>query len=228
MAQYRRALEEYDRAQQRYAAAASAYWNSIAEKRKERSGKRARGQPIAIDDYVLLQPPVYTGPSKPQNPSLPPTPTPPQRPRNVPVVADFLAAAREEFKFSPRQPGSDGEFKHAYAKVAQAAGLSKDQAVRVYSFEATGNGNYDIQAGLEYNKHARAVSTALGYNQLLATNTVEIIAEDGGQFVASLQTSAAQLPDRRSGWGRRRAGRPASGLGARDDARVPRDHAGLV
>src|SRR5271170_7880763 len=146
MAQYRRALEEYDRAQQRYAAAASAYWNSIAEKRKERSGKRARGQPIAIDDYVLLQPPVYTGPSKPQNPSLPPTPTPPQRPRNVPVVADFLAAAREEFKFSPRPPQSDGEFKRAYAKVAQAAGLSKDQAVRVYSFEATGNGNYDIQA----------------------------------------------------------------------------------
>jgi hypothetical protein len=193
MVRYRRALEEYDRAQQSYAAAASAYWNSIAEKRKERSGKRARGQPIAIGDYVLAQPPVYTGPPKPQNPSLPPTP--PQPPAYVPVVADFLAAAREEFKFMPRQPQSDGEFKRAYAKVAQAAGLSKDQAVRVYSFEATGNGNYDIQAGLEYNKHVRAVSTALGYNQLLATNTVEIIAEAGGQFVASLQASAALLPD---------------------------------
>ena len=49
--------------------------------------------------------------------------------------------------------------------------------MRIYSFEATGNGNYDVEAGLEYNKHARAITTALGYNQLLATNSVEIVAE---------------------------------------------------
>ena len=128
-----------------------------------------------IDDYVLVQPPVYTGPPKPQNPSLPPVPPP--RPPYVPVVADFLAAAQQEFKFSPRLPQSDGEFKRAYAKMALAAGLTKDQVVRIYSFEATGNGNYDVEAGLEYNKHARAITTALGYNQLLATNSVEIVAE---------------------------------------------------
>jgi hypothetical protein len=141
---------------------------------------------------VLLQPPVYTGPPKPQNPSLPPQP--PKPPPYVPVVADFLAAALNEFQFSPRVPQSDGDFKRAYVKVAQAAGLTKDQVVRVYSFEATGNGNYDIEAGLEYNKHARAITTALGYNQLLATNTVEIVAEKGDQFMAYLKASAAQLP----------------------------------
>jgi len=92
-------------------------------------------------------------------------------------------------------PQSESEFKRAYAKVALAAGLTKDQIVRIYGFEAGGNGDYDVQAGLEYNKRARAMTTALGYNQLLATNTVEIIAEKGNQFILSLAARAAQLPD---------------------------------
>ncbi len=192
MAQYRRALEEYERAHQTYAAAASAYWSAIAEKRRLRNAKRARGEPLTIDDYVLSQPPVYTGPPKPQNPLQPEAP--PHR-AYVPVVADFLAAAQQEFRFSPRQPQNDSEFKRVYARVAQAAGLSRDQAVRIYGFEASGNGSYDVEAGREYNKQARAITTALGYNQLLATNTVEIIAEDGSRFVAALKADAARLPD---------------------------------
>jgi hypothetical protein len=47
--------------------------------------------------------------------------------------------------------------------------------VRIYSFEATGNGTYDLEAGLEYNKDGGAITTALGCNQLLATNSVEIL-----------------------------------------------------
>jgi hypothetical protein len=194
MAQYRRALEEYTKAQQSYAAAASAYWNSIAEKRKLRNAKRARNEDISIEDYVLDQPPVYTGPPKPRNPIKPELPP---RPIYVPVVADFLAAAQAEFKFSPRLPQNDSEFKRVYAKTALAAGLTKDQVVRIYGFEATGNGNYDVEAGLEYNKRARAITTALGYNQLLATNSVEIIAEQGNQFIKDLRARAAQLPDDR-------------------------------
>jgi hypothetical protein len=112
----------------------------------------------------------------------------------VPVVADFLAAALTEFKFVPRMPQSENEFKRAYAKAASAAGLTKEQVVRIYGFEAGGNGDYDVQAGLEYNKRARAITTALGYNQLLATNTVEIVAEKGNQFIKSLMARAAQLP----------------------------------
>ena len=190
MAQYYRLLEQYNQAHEPYAAAASAYWGSISEKRKLRNAKRARGENLSLDDYVLAQPPVYTGPPKPRNPAVPPPPSPPR----VPIVADFLAAALAEFQFSPRLPASDSDFKLAYAALAKAAGLTKDQVVRIYSFEATGDGDYQVEAGLEYNKHARAISTALGYNQLLGTNSVELVAESGNQFIAVLQTKAAQLP----------------------------------
>ena len=191
MPQYRRALEEYSKAWQSYAAAASAYWNLVSERRQLRNGKRARGEPLSISDYVLAQPPVYTGPPKPVNP-LKPEARP--RPAYVPVVADFLAAAHQEFKFAPRLPQSEIEFKRAYAKVALAAGLTRDQIVRIYGFEASGNGSYDVEAGLEYNKHGRAITTALGYNQLLATNSVEILAEKGSEFIKALEVKVAAIP----------------------------------
>ena len=188
MAQYRRALEEYNRAWQSYTAASSAYWNQISEKRQLRNAKRARGEPISMSDYVLAQPPVYTGPPKPQHPFKPEVPPPRIY---VPVVADFVIAARQEFKFIPRFPQSETEFKRGYAKVALAAGLAREQIVRIYGFEATGNGAYDIEAGLEYNKHGRAITTALGYNQLLATNSVEILAEKGDEFIKRVASKSA-------------------------------------
>jgi hypothetical protein len=194
MAEYRRALTEYLQAQASYAAAAEAYWSSIAEKRHLRTSKRANHEQVSLADYVLTQPPLYTGPPKPRDPSKPYEEVPPGPAIYVPVVADFLAAALTEFKFVPRMPQSENEFKRAYAKAASAAGLTKEQVVRIYGFEAGGNGDYDVQAGLEYNKRARAITTALGYNQLLATNTVEIVAEKGNQFIKSLMARAAQLP----------------------------------
>ena len=193
MAQYRRALAEYQAAQAAYAAAADAYWSSISQQRRLRNTKRATHEQISIDDYVLTQPPVYTGPPRPRDPSKPAEVAPP--PPYVPVVSDFLADAWQEFKFVPRTPQSESEFKRAYAKVALAAGLNAAQIVRIYSFEAGGNGEYDVQAGRERDKQARAITTALGYNQLLATNSVEIIAESGNQFVKSLQARGAALPD---------------------------------
>jgi hypothetical protein len=193
MAKYRQELAAYLQARDVYQAAAKTYWSSIAEKRRSRNGKRARGAALSIDDYVLDQPPVYSGPPKPRDPSKPPEPA--QPPPYVPVVADFLAAAVNEYKFSPRLPRNDSEFKHAYAAAAAAAGLSKDQVVRIYGFEATGNGTYDLEAGLEYNKNGRAITTALGYNQLLATNSVEILGENGERFVTALAANAQQLPD---------------------------------
>ncbi|HYQ07892.1 MAG TPA: hypothetical protein VER26_13070 [Xanthobacteraceae bacterium] len=192
MAQYHRALDEYNKARQSYAAASDAYWNLISEKRQLRNTKRARGEQLSITDYVLVQPPIYTGPPKPQNPLKLELPS---RPAYVPLVADFVAAARQEFKFTPRFPQSESEFKHAYAKIALAAGLTRDQIVRIYGFEATGNGNYDVEAGLEYNKHGRAITTALGYNQLLATNSVEILAENGNEFVRQFDTKSGIFAD---------------------------------
>jgi hypothetical protein len=188
MAQYRRALEEYNKAWQSYTAASDAYWNLISEKRRLRNAKRARGEALSVSDYVLAQPPVYTGPPKPRNPLKPEVPPPRIY---VPVVADFVAAARQEFKFVPRLPQSETEFKRSYAKVALAAGLTREQIVRIYGFEATGNGGYDIEAGLEYNKHGRAITTALGYNQLLATNSVEILAEKGDEFIKKFESKSA-------------------------------------
>lgn len=191
MAQYRRALAEYEQAHAAYEAVAEAYWNAIAEKRHRRAAKRLNHEPISPDDYVLTQPPVYTGPPKPRDPSKPGEEAKPAP--YVPIVADFLVAAEREFKFVPRMPHNESEFKRAYARVALAAGLTKDQIVRIYSFEAGGNGDYDVQAGLEYDKRARAITTALGYNQLLATNSVEIVAESGNQFIKRLSTSATTL-----------------------------------
>src|SRR6185437_11100495 len=104
-------------------------------------------------DYVLTQPPDYTGPKKPINPA--------STTREVPVVADYLQHAAKQFDFVPEKPASEAEFKRAYARVASAAGLTKDQAVRVYDFEATGNGAYDLEAGREFDPNAPAITTAL-------------------------------------------------------------------
>ncbi|HEY7662544.1 MAG TPA: hypothetical protein VH934_05390 [Xanthobacteraceae bacterium] len=193
MAEYHRLLAQYLAARERYEAEAAAYWNAIAEKRRLRAAKRRNGHDILIQDYVLVQPPVYSGPPRPIDPSLPAEEPPPRR--HMPVVADFLQAAVREFRFVPRRPQSEIEYKHAYALAAAAAGLTREQAVRIYAFESSGNGKYDVQAGLEYpTPGARAVSTALGYNQLLSTNSVELLAEKGHQFVNSLQAKAAGSP----------------------------------
>jgi hypothetical protein len=64
--------------------------------------------------------------------------------------------------------------------------------VRVYSFETGGTGNYDVQSGIEHGGK-RAISTAMGYNQLLTTNTVELLAEQGPEFVKALMQKAASM-----------------------------------
>jgi hypothetical protein len=108
-------------------------------------------------------------------------------------VADFLKSAQEHFGFAPQRPRSELEFKRAYAKLAVDAGLTKEHIVRIYVFETGGNGTYDAQAGLEYSPRGRAISPALGYNQLLNTNSVELLAERGDAFVAVLNARAAAL-----------------------------------
>jgi len=191
--EYRRKLAAYMQARQKFDDEAGAYWSMIAQKRRLRNAKRRDGQDIVPDDYVLTQPPLYTGPP-------PPSPRPqagegaaPETParKYIPVVADFLKSAQEYFGFVPQRPRSEIDFKRAYAKLALAAGLTREQIVRVYVFETGGNGTYDAQAGLEYSPHARAISPALGYNQLLNTNSVELLAERGDEFVAMLTARAA-------------------------------------
>jgi hypothetical protein len=146
IAEYRRKLWENQEARAAFEQVASAYWNSIAEKRRGRNAKRRDRQSIALDDYVLTQPPVYAGPKRPVDPS-PSEPDETPRPRKtIPVVADLLKAALEHFQFTPQRPTDEVEFKRTNARVASAAGLTREQAVRVYSFETGGNGNDDMQS----------------------------------------------------------------------------------
>jgi hypothetical protein len=194
--EYRQKLEEYLRAQQQFEVANEMYWRSVAEKRRARADKRRNNEVIGLDDYILPQPPVYSAPPKPIGPlgaQAEPQPPPPKK--YIPVVADFLDSATQHFNFVPQRPGSELEFKRAYAAVAAAAGISKEQAVRIYGFEASGNGTYEVQAGLEYpgRPGAEAISTALGYNQLLATNTIELLAQKGDQFIALLAQKSRAL-----------------------------------
>src|SRR5436309_3028034 len=184
MAEYHRKLREYEEAH----APVDAYWNSISEKRRGRNAKRRAGQQVTLDDYVLTQPPVYTGPRKPVDPSAPERPPS----KALPMVPDLIQAAAAEFQFAPQRPATDAEFKRAYARVAAVAGLTREQAVRVYSFETGGSGNYDMQSGYR-GPGTRPISTAIGYNQLLTTNSVELFAEQGHEIIKALTENAATL-----------------------------------
>jgi hypothetical protein len=189
IAEYRVRLREYQEARAAFEQEASAYWGAITEKRRGRNAKRRERQPITLDDYVLSQPPVYTGPKRPVNPE--PEPEGPARERKyIPVVADLIKAAADHFQWTPQQPANDMEFKRAYARFATVAGLTREQAVRVYAFETGGNGTHASQSGFH---GSRAISTAIGYNQLLTTNSVELLAEQGEGFVRLLADRAAAL-----------------------------------
>ncbi len=63
--------------------------------------------------------------------------------------------------------------------------------MRVYSFETGGTGGYDVQSGIEHGGK-RAISTAIGYNQLLTTNSVELLAEQGHELIRALAEKVAQ------------------------------------
>lgn len=192
IADYRRKLQEYQDARAAFDEEAGVYWKAIADKRRGRNAKRRDRAPITLDDYVLSQAPLYDGPKRPVDPQ--PSDEGAPRPRkDIPVVADFLRAAATHFQFVPQRPATEIEFKRAYARAATAAGLTRDQAVRVYSFETGGNGGFDMQSGLSASRPgSRAISTAIGYNQLLTTNSVELVAEQGHQFLKALTEKAAQ------------------------------------
>jgi hypothetical protein len=180
----------YEQAPAAYVRAATAYWDGITAKRRLRIAKRRQHEPITLADYVLTQPPVYAGPPRPADIAPPPEPLVEQE--QIPVVADFLQAAADQFGFVPDLPKSETEFKRAYVKAALAAGLTREQIVGVYAFETGGRGTYDMQAGVTPTR-TRAISPALGYNQLLSTNTVSLLAENGDYYLAVLQSKAQKL-----------------------------------
>jgi hypothetical protein len=190
-ADYQSRLAQYTQARAAYDEVASVYWDQIADKRRGRNDRRRANITVGIDDYVLTQPPAYSGPPRPVDPNGPP-PLPAGEKAPIPVIADFLKAAAEQFGFVPDRPASELDFKRAYAKAAAAAGLTRDQAVGVYAFETGGNGTYDMQAGVTPTR-PNAISPAVGYNQLLSTNTVSILAEHGTRLLATLRQKSKAL-----------------------------------
>ena len=166
---------------------AGEYWDAVAAKRRVRIAKRRANEPITLDDYVLTQPPSIIR-------RLPPRPPAERHIPRIPVLADMLKAASDQFGFVPDFPESELAFKQAYARVAIAAGITAEQAVGIYAFETGGNGTYNVQAGLTHpSPRARAISPAIGYNQLLSTNTVGLLAQNGDRYIEALQVKAGQL-----------------------------------
>jgi hypothetical protein len=187
---YQSRLAAYQQVREPYEEQATAYWDDVAAKRRIRNDKRRTGQPVALEDYVLDQPPQYSGPPRPVDPNAVPGPQPGELPP-VPLLEDFLANAKSHFSFVPDR-ANEVDFKRAYAKAASDAGLTRDQIVGVYAFETGGNGTYDMQAGVTPTR-PKAISPAVGYNQLLSTNTISIFAEHGATILTSLRNKAKIL-----------------------------------
>lgn len=191
-AEQRRIYDHWKAARSAHDKLADAYWADIERKREQRREKRRAGQAFTPADFVLSHPPKYAGPELPADISRIITgPKPAEPDKEIASVADFLASAKEHFGFVPT-PTSEVEFKRRYAEEALSLGLTRAQVVRVYALETGGNGAYDMQAGIHpLTRQGRPISTALGYAQLLAANTVNEIAKHGDDFHRRLLGLAA-------------------------------------
>lgn len=182
-----------------------AYWAQVEKKRDGRRAKRASTKFFDEADYVWSYPPTYKGPrlsadldkrwssflaAQEKHPEAPK----PSKP--IPAVADFLAAAKKHYEFTPTRI-SEREFKRRYAAEAISLGLTKEQVVRVYALETGGDGTADMQSGINpITKKGKPISSALGYAQLLHANTIGELVKHGDQFVKRLQRLHAAAQDR--------------------------------
>jgi hypothetical protein len=185
-------LKAYEQARIAFQRKVDDYWRQIELKRKHRKAKLTAGKEIAAADYVKEQPPVYKGPPRPDDVmALLPKPPPPPAEAHEPVavVADFLRQADEVYGFTPDRVSED-DFMIYYAMEAIKLGLTRDQVVRVYALETGGVGTHDLQSGFNP-KTGHAASTAIGYAQLLAANSIEQIRKDGEDFATRLERIAA-------------------------------------
>ena len=189
----RKIYDEWKAARTAHDKIADAYWADIERKKDQRREKRRLSQLYAPADFVMTHPPKYTGPELPADIArIIAGPKPPPEPeKEIASVADFLANAKEHFGFVPT-PTTEPDFKRRYAEEALGIGLTKSQVVRIYALETGGNGTYDMQAGIHpISRQGRPISTALGYAQLLAANTVDEIVRHGDDFHRRLLGYAA-------------------------------------
>jgi hypothetical protein len=191
---YESALAAYALANSDHEERATKYWDLVAAKRKGRSGRKLAD--LTDDDFVNTQPPVYKGPKKP-NPLDYGLPAPPSAKKDaIPTVPDFIASAdKMGFKFDllrddatpAQQAAFEHRFKERYAAIALKEGLTREQILGVFAFEDGGVGTYDNEAGIDPGKRTgRAISSALGYGQLLTDNSIDVTAHYGESIAAKL------------------------------------------
>ena len=184
------AFQDWKAARSDYERKLDGYWDQVDAKRQARKPKRAAKLTFDSSDYVMSFPPAYTGPKL--GPQLAKkyeaflddqAKTQPPPPKDMATVADYLDAAKRVYNFTPERL-SEKEFKRRYAEEALALGLTKEQVVRVYALETGGIGTYDMQSGIHpIKKTGRAISSAIGYAQLLDANSVDELSQHGGQFI---------------------------------------------
>ncbi len=192
-------FEEYYAARVFFLADLDAYWDKVTSTRSKRRKRIRSGLPARQADYVQTFPPEYKGPAlskslaarwqkfqaRDAEPGAPPRPT-----TELPGLADYLSAARKYYSFEPERI-PEREFKRRYAREALRLGLTKEQVVRVYGLETGGDGTADMQAGIHpISKKGRPISSALGYAQLLAANSVNEVVKHGNEFIERLRGMA--------------------------------------
>ena len=191
------AFQNWKEARQVHEQELDTYWEKVLAKREIRKKKRASKTLFETSDFVMTFPPVYKGPKLPADlarkyekfvsdqEKSEPTPL-----KEMATVGDYLASAKQVYGFTPERL-SEKLFKQRYAEEAAAFGLVKEQVVRVYALETGGIGTYDMQAGIHpIKKTGRAISSALGYAQLLDANSVNELSKHGEFFVQRLRDKA--------------------------------------
>lgn len=169
-----------------------AYWSDVDERREGRRRKRASGAEFTAADYVAEHPPRYQGPPMPADVAriIASLKKPEPERDELPGLHDFLAAARSQYGYVPSAV-AEREFKRRYAIEALRVGLTKAQVIDVYALETGGRGVYDMQAGIDpESRKGRPISSALGYAQLLAGNSVNEVAKHGPTFINRLESMA--------------------------------------
>lgn len=163
------------------------YWSEVEHLRGVRQSKRRTGQVIVEADSMRRHPPL-----------LPRIEMPPdivavlrrpegQQKSSPPSLADIMAAARAHYGFEP-QLVAEADFKRRYRDAALAAGLEPLHVIRVYALETGGVGTFDMQSGISHQTgQGRPASTAIGYSQLLAANTIGELAKRGDEFIRVLE-----------------------------------------
>ena len=111
MAEYRKKLAEYTKAYDAFDKIAGPYWRDVTDKRSRRRTKVANNMRLSADDYVMTQPPVYSGPEKPENPLQPG-----KKRSDIPDVDRLPRQCAGRVRLRPRGAGRRG---HLQARLRQ-------------------------------------------------------------------------------------------------------------